>query len=112
MLRPRNILSAIGAGVLSPVFWYSTALADTPGIGQVQNFLKNFISAIAGLAGIVATAFFVIGGLRYITSSGNPHHLESAKRTIFFAATGLAITIGAFVLSNIVSNLANSSFGG
>jgi uncharacterized membrane protein YuzA (DUF378 family) len=87
-------------------------VADTAGVGQVESFIKSLITAIAGLAGLVATAFIVVGGFRYITSSGNPHHLESAKRTIIYSATGLAITIAAFVLSNIVTGLANSAFGG
>jgi len=37
--------------------------------------------------------------------------LEHAKRTIIFSALGLAITIAAFVLSNIVASLATSAFG-
>jgi hypothetical protein len=89
------------------------ALAQGTGdIGQVQNFIRNVIQALAGLAGLIATGFFVVGGFGYITSSGNPETLERSKRTILFSGIGLAITIGAFVLSNIVSSLASSAFGG
>jgi hypothetical protein len=88
-----------------------TALAASGDVGQIENFLKSLIQALAGLAGLVATGFFVVGGFRYITSSGNPEHLDRAKRTIMFSATGLAITIAAFVLSNIVTGLATSAFG-
>ncbi len=88
-----------------------TVLAASGDVGQIESFIQNVIQAIAGLAGLVATGFFVVGGLRYITSSGNPEHLERAKRTIMFSATGLAITIAAFVLSDIVTNLATSAFG-
>jgi hypothetical protein len=89
----------------------SSALAASANVGQIESFIQSVIQAIAGLAGLVATGFFVIGGFRYITSSGNPEHLERAKRTIMFSATGLAITIAAFVLSNIVTSLATSAFG-
>jgi hypothetical protein len=98
-------------GLYLSLTFTSQAFADTAGMGQVQGFLQNSITDIAGLAGLIATAFFVVGGLRYITSSGNPQHLEKAKRTIFFSAAGLAITIAAFVLSNIVSGLATNAFG-
>jgi hypothetical protein len=98
--------------LLSPLFISTKVLAAPAGVGQIQNFLQNVITAIAGLAGMVATGFFVLGGLKYITSSGNPQNLEKAKRTIFFSAAGLVITIAAFVLSSIVSNLASSAFGG
>lgn len=82
------------------------------GVGQVESFIRNIIQVIAGLAGLIATGFFVIGGFGYITSSGNPENLEKAKRTLMFSATGLAITIGAFVLSNIVTQIATNAFGG
>jgi len=89
----------------------ATAFAQTAGVGQVEGFIRNIIQVIAGLAGLIATGFFVVGGFGYITSSGNPEHLERSKRTLLYAAIGLAITIGAFVLSNIVTELATKAFG-
>jgi hypothetical protein len=99
--------------VLSPFVMLSSCYANsaTADVSQVSNFIKTVIEALAGLAGLVATGFFVVGGFSYITSSGNPQRLEKAKRTILFSAMGLAITIAAFVLSDIVSNLASSAFG-
>ena len=85
--------------------------SSTADVSQVSSFLKNIIEALAGLSGLVAAGFFVIGGFSYITSSGSPQRLEKAKRTILFSAIGLAITIAAFVLSNIVSGLASNAFG-
>lgn len=97
-----------------PIFLPEAALAQSAGgdIGQVENFIRNVIRAIAGLAGLIATGFFVAGGFGYITSSGNPENLEKSKRTLTFSGIGLAITTGAFVLSGIVSDIANSAFGG
>ena len=99
---------AIGA----PLVLSHPALAATGGdISNVENFIRNIIKVLAGLAGLVATGFFVVGGFSYITSSGNPEHLDRAKRTLTYSALGLAITIGAFVLSNIVTTLATNAFG-
>jgi hypothetical protein len=87
-------------------------LADaSASVGQISNFIKAMIQALAGLSGLVATGYFVIGGFTYITSSGNPQKLEKAKRTITYSGIGLAITIGAFVLSDIVGSLAAKAFG-
>jgi hypothetical protein len=95
-----------------PFVLTSTALAQSAGdVGQVENFIRNVIQVIAGLAGLIATGFFVVGGFGYITSSGNPETLEKSKRTLIFSGLGLAITIGAFVLSNIVTGLATNAFG-
>ena len=88
-----------------------TFAASIAGVSSVDTFLKNVIDVVAGLAGLVATGFFVIGGFIYITSSGNPTKLEKAKRTLLFSSLGLAITIAAFVISNIVTQLATNAFG-
>ena len=88
-----------------------TVLAQSGGIDQVESFIRSVIQVIAGLAGLIATGFFVAGGLTYITSSGNPEQLDKAKRTITWSATGLAIVIAAFVISDIVSSIATQAFG-
>jgi hypothetical protein len=97
--------------VLSLQPFLTLGSATTANVAQISSFLKSIIEALAGLAGLVATGYFVVGGFSYITSSGNPQRLEKAKRTILFSAIGLAITIAAFVLSNIVSGLASNAFG-
>lgn len=94
-----------------PLVITGIAFADSAGVSQVQNFIKSIIQVLAGIAGLVATGFFVVGGFSYITSAGNPEHLDRAKRTIMFSAMGLAITTGAFVLSNVVTDLATKAFG-
>jgi len=94
------------------LFWASPALAASADLSKVQNFIQNVIQALVTMAGLLAAGFFVMGGIHYITSSGNPEHLDRAKRTIIFSALGLAIAIGAFVLSNIISQLATTAFGG
>lgn len=95
-----------------PLVLSEPAFAATAGVSNVENFIRSIITVFAGLAGLVATGFLVAGGFTYITSSGNPEHLDRGKRTITYALIGLAITIGAFVLSNIVTSLATSAFGG
>ena len=105
----RAVASIVAAGL--PFILTSTAFADTAGVSNVEDFIKSIITVIAGLAGLVATGFFVVGGFTYITSSGNPEHLDRAKRTLMFSGMGLAITIGAFIISNIIVTLATNAFG-
>ena len=95
-----------------PLLLAEPAFAATAGVSNVENFIRSIITVFAGLAGLVAAGFLVAGGFTYITSSGNPEHLDRGKRTIMYALIGLAITIGAFVLSNIVAGLATNAFGG
>ena len=91
--------------VASPVF------AQGADVSKIENFIKNITQILVTLAGVSATGFFVWGGFRYITSSGNPEQLDGAKKTILYSAIGLAIALGALVLSNIVSQVATTAFG-
>lgn len=106
-LIPVALLVALGLPLIIayPVF------AAEANVAQVENFIRSIIKVVAGLAGLVATGFFVVGGFVYITSSGNPERLDRAKRTLTYSAIGLAIVIAAFVISNIITDLATSAFG-
>ena len=99
----------IVAGV--PFVLTNHAFADSTGVIQVENFIKSVIQVMAGLAGLVATGFFVVGGYQYLSSSGNPEHLSRAKRTLIYSAAGLSIVLAAFVLTNVVTDLATNAFG-
>lgn len=92
---------------VSPVF----AQVTGGDVSQIQSFIKSVIQILVTLAGLVSVGFFVWGGFGYITSSGNPESLDRSKKTILYSAIGLAIVLGAFVLSNIVAQLAGTAFG-
>ena len=99
------------AFILTGLFVATPVFAQSADVSKIENFIQNIIQVFVTLSGLIATGFFVWGGVRYITSSGNPEALDGAKKTIFFSSVGLAIVLGAFVLSNIVSGLATSAFG-
>jgi predicted small integral membrane protein len=88
---------------VSPVF-----AADD--VAKVQNFIQNIIQVLVTLAGLIAVVFFVVGGISYITSSGHPEKLDRAKQTIMYSGIGLAVAIGAFVLTGIISEIATKAF--
>ena len=106
-----RLVAAIVVAGLPYLATGSAYAASTGSAAPVESFIKSVIQVLAGLAGLVATGFFVVGGFGYITSSGNPEHLDRSKKTLLYSAIGLSVTIGAFVLSNIVTGLANSAFG-
>lgn len=97
---------------LSLLFIATPVFADaTGGVSQIQGFIQSVVQVFITLAGAVSVGFFVWGGFGYITSSGNPEKLDQSKNTIKYSAIGLAIVLGAFVLSSIVTQLATTAFG-
>lgn len=107
----QKLLISIWTFVLSSLILASPVLAQATDIAKVENFITNIIQVMVVLAGSLASAFFVWGGVRYIVSSGDPETLESAKRTILYSAIGLTISLAAFVITNIVTQLAQNAFG-
>ena len=98
-------LTAIALSFASPIY---AASAD---VTKIETFIKSIIQVLVTIAGLVAAGFFVWGGVGYITSSGNPETLDRSKKTLLYSAIGLAVVLGAFVLTNIVSDLATGAFG-
>lgn len=94
--------------IVTPAFAQTTT---TGGVSQIQSFIQSVVQVLITLAGAVSVGFFVWGGYGYITSSGNPEKLDRSKSTIWHSAIGLAIVLGAFVLSNVITQLATAAFG-
>jgi len=65
-------------------------------VGTATSFVAIGIAVIEIMlfvAGIVAVAFIIYGGFRYLISQGNPDQTKVAKDSILNALIGLAITI-------------------
>ncbi len=107
-------MKKIGTFLLTGGLFLATSLpvlATDGDVSKVETFITNVVQILVTIAGAISVGFFVWGGIGYITSSGNPEHLDRAKKTILYSAIGLAIVLGATVISNIVSQTAGGAFG-
>ena len=52
----------------------------------------NLVSMVVGIAAVVA---IIIGGLRYVLSSGDPANITGAKNMIIYAIVGLIVALTA-----------------
>lgn len=78
----------------------------------LPNIIVNIIRAVILISGLIAVIFVIIGGVNYMTSSGDSSKLEKAKKTILYALIGLIIAalsfaIVNFTISNIISGQSN-----
>ena len=67
------------------------------------------INAVIGMLGLVAVVFIIIGGISYMTSSGETAKVEKAKKTILYAVIGLIVCALAFIIVNFVINTVKSA---
>ncbi len=104
-------LIVLSSLAITALMFASPVYAQSADVTKIQTFIKSIIQILVTVAGLVSAGFFVWGGFGYITSSGNPEMLDRSKKTILYSAIGLAVVLGSFVLTNIVSDLATGAFG-
>ncbi len=69
---------------------------------SVQNIIQTVIDVFSIIVGAVSVIMIIIGGLRYITSSGDSGNVQAAKNTILYAIVGLVIVIFAQTIVRFV----------
>lgn len=79
---------------------------DSNAIYGPDGVLTKVANLIAVVVGIASVIMIIISGFKYITSSGDPSNIKSAKDTLMFAIVGIVITVSAraivlFVLSRL-----------
>ncbi len=68
----------------------------------LPGIILNIVRAVIIVSGIVAVIWIIIGGVNYITSSGDPTKIKKARETILYAVIGLIICVLAFAIVNFV----------
>lgn len=84
---------------------YSNGVCTAPGkelTGSPSSFLNTFTNLMLYIAGAVAVIVIIIGGIRYITSTGDAMRIKQAKDTILYGIVGLIIAIIAWALVNFI----------
>lgn len=68
----------------------------------VDNIVENVINVISLAVGVIAVVMIIIGGMRYITSSGESGNVTGAKNTIMYAVVGLVVVALAQIIVRFV----------
>lgn len=77
--------------------------AKPTGAGADINVVfRNVANTLIFIVGAIAVIMLIIGGLRYVLSSGNKEAVEGAKNTILYAIIGIIVAILAFAAVQFV----------
>lgn len=95
---------------------YGEVVSDNPFIdntcgivgGELTDHLVQIglaiIDILLRIGALVAVAFIIMGGYRYMSSQGEPKNIEAAMATLVNAAIGLGIVLMATVLVAFIGN--------
>lgn len=82
--------------------------ACNPGTAQsaLGRILSVIVQTLVFIVGGISMIMIVIGGLRYVTSAGDPNTTKAAKDTVLYAVIGIVVAVLAqglvtFVLSRV-----------
>lgn len=70
--------------------------------GNLETTIIDIVNVIIGVLGVVAVLVVVLGGIQYMTSSGDSGKVKKAKDTILYGVIGLVICVLAYAIVNFV----------
>lgn len=80
----------------------STGCATPAGTPSVNSTVKSAINILSFIVGVISVVMVIIGGLKFITSSGDAANVSSARNTIIYAVVGLVVVALAQVIVRFV----------
>ena len=79
-----------------------TKLNTYGGTTDLAGNVINIINGVIAVLGLVCVVVMIIGGISYMTSSGDAGKVKKAKDTILYGLIGLVVCVLAFAIVNFV----------
>ena len=70
--------------------------------------IGRIIQAVVDMLGLACVVIIIIGGINYMTSSGDAGKVKKAKDTILYGVIGMVICVLAFAITTFIINSINA----
>jgi hypothetical protein len=74
-------------------------------IGSLDQLVSTLESALWTIFGAVAVVMFVVAGILFLTASGDPEKIKSARNAAIWGVAGVVVGIMAYSIIEIVSSM-------
>jgi len=107
----KNILTSISLGILLlPVAALAQMEGTAPGgYGTPPSSAQALIHSIENLVGLVfgaiAVIMFVVSGIYFLTSGGQPEKVQTARQALIWGVAGVVVGLIAFSIVAIISSM-------
>lgn len=85
------------------------SITDLPGQNFKQDQIQNAFTWAYTVAGLVAVAFIIYGGIKYVISQGDPGKTRAATQSIIYAVVGLVVVLMAAAITALVTSSVNGT---
>jgi len=107
MKKIKLILSSIGMSLL-PVVALATDYSNSPALGSITN-INNLVGRVEGLIwiifGAIALIMFVIAGIAFLTSQGDPEKVATARSAFIWGVAGVVVAVIAYSIVVVVASV-------
>lgn len=106
-LIPSTIVTAVN---VTPPECTSSGGPSNNSICQAYNnddlikLIRRIVEVMLFLIGAIAVIVIIIGGIRYVTSGGDPQQTKAAKDTILYAIIGIMVALFSYAIVQFVAN--------
>lgn len=69
---------------------------------NIPDLLTRISNIVAGIVGALGIIMLIISGVLFVTSGGSPEKINSAKKALFYAVMGIAVSLAATAISNTI----------
>ena len=76
---------------------------------ELEQTIGAIIQAVIGALGLACVVIVILGGVQYMTSSGDAGKVKKAKDTILYGIIGMVICVLAFAITTFVINTINGT---
>ena len=91
-------------GPIRPGYLGSAGKYGESGPGMA-NFIANMINTIYIIGGLAFFIYLALGGLKYLTASGDPKQIQEANKQLTTAITGLVIIVASYGITSILGSI-------
>jgi hypothetical protein len=80
----------------------SGSSCGTTGTTQINKLITTIVNILSQIVGIAAVIVMIVAGFKFITASGDPSKVASAKNTAIYAIVGLLVAVFSQALVKLV----------
>jgi len=70
--------------------------------GDTNSVFERVVNVLLFLVGSISVIMLIVGGIRYIVSSGDQNQVTGAKNTIMYAIIGIVVAVVAYGIVNFL----------
>lgn len=95
-------LKAYGLGPIEQGILAARSEGQPENLFGTSGIFTNVVNILLFTIGVLSVIMIIIGGMRYVISSGKEASVDKAKNTILYAIIGLVVALLAYAIINFV----------